>query len=81
MQTAERMARNIADNGAEAIRIMRKLGEMALDEKFADLVEKGVEAVRQIPSLQQMGVDFENDMSTLMPPAQFWSKFDAGEFK
>lgn len=44
-------------------------------------VEKGVEAVRQIPSLQQMGVDFENDMSTLMPPAQFWSKFDAGEFK
>ena len=41
MQTAERMARNIADNGAEAISIMRKLGEMALDEKFADLVEKG----------------------------------------
>ena len=43
MATAERMAKNIADNGEEAIRIMRTLGEMALDEKFADLVEKGRE--------------------------------------
>jgi enoyl-CoA hydratase/carnithine racemase len=43
MSTAERMARNIADNGAEAISIMRKLGELALDEKFADLVKKGRE--------------------------------------
>ena len=41
MPTAERMAQNIADNGEEAIQIMRNLGEMALDEKFADLVEEG----------------------------------------
>ena len=41
ISTAERMAQNIADNGEEAIRIMRKLGEMALDEKFADLVAEG----------------------------------------
>ena len=41
MATAERMARNIADNGAEAISIMRTIGEKALDEKFAHLVEEG----------------------------------------
>jgi E-phenylitaconyl-CoA hydratase len=43
MPTAERMAKQIAGNGEEAISIMRKLGEMALDEKFADLIEKGRE--------------------------------------
>ncbi|MDH3440879.1 MAG: enoyl-CoA hydratase/isomerase family protein, partial [Gammaproteobacteria bacterium] len=41
MPTAERMAKNIADNGEEAIRIMRQLGEKALEENFADLVEEG----------------------------------------
>ena len=41
MATAERMAMNIAENGEEAIQIMRKVGEMVLEEKFADLVEEG----------------------------------------
>ena len=50
MPTAERMAQNIADNGEEAIRIMRKLGEMALDEKFADLVEYGVKLRNKMKS-------------------------------
>ena len=41
MGTAERMANNIAENGEGAIRIMRQLGERALEEKFGDLVEEG----------------------------------------
>ncbi|MCB1229193.1 MAG: hypothetical protein KDN19_02940 [Verrucomicrobiae bacterium] len=44
-------------------------------------VEKGVDEVRKIPTMQQLGVEFEDDMSTLMPPPVFWAKFDAGEFK
>ena len=39
METAERMAKSIADNGEEAIRIMRTVGEKALDEKFFEMVE------------------------------------------
>jgi len=42
MAMAERMANAIADNGEEAIRIMRDLGERAMEEKFADLVELGL---------------------------------------
>jgi len=42
MTTAERMANAIADNGEDAIRIMRDLGERAMEEKFADLVEHGL---------------------------------------
>jgi len=43
MPRAEHMAKSIADNGEEAIHIMRQLGERALEEKFADLVELGLE--------------------------------------
>lgn len=42
MTTAERMAEAIADNGEDAIRIMRDLGERALEDKFANLVEHGL---------------------------------------
>jgi enoyl-CoA hydratase/carnithine racemase len=48
MATAERMAKAIADNGEEAIRIMRQLGEKALEEKFADLVEHGLRLRRKM---------------------------------
>ena len=41
LATAERMARSIAANGEEAMRIMRRLGEQALEEKFSDLVAYG----------------------------------------
>lgn len=44
-------------------------------------VEKGVDLIRQIPTMQQLGVVFEDDMSTLMAPPQFWAKYDAGEFE
>ncbi len=48
MATAERMAKAIADNGEEAIRIMRQLGEKALEEKFADLVKHGLRLRRKM---------------------------------
>lgn len=43
-------------------------------------IEKGVEAIRQIPTMQQLGVEFEDDMTTLMEPGVFWARFDKGEF-
>lgn len=43
-------------------------------------VEKGIEAVRRIPTMQQVGVEFEEDMGTLMAPTDFWARFDKGEF-
>ena len=42
MATATRMADSIASGGETAIRIMRQLGERALDEKFSDLVDAGL---------------------------------------
>jgi class 3 adenylate cyclase len=36
------MAQALVDNGEDAIRIMRQLGECALEEKFADLVRLGL---------------------------------------
>jgi internalin A len=43
-------------------------------------IEKGIDSIRRIPSLQQVGVEFEEDMGTLMAPGDFWSRFDKGEF-
>ncbi|MCB1077911.1 MAG: hypothetical protein KDM64_08810, partial [Verrucomicrobiae bacterium] len=43
-------------------------------------VEKGADLIRQIPTMQQLGVEFEDDMNTLMPPAIFWERYDKGEF-
>jgi Leucine-rich repeat (LRR) protein len=40
-------------------------------------IEKGLDMVRNMPSLQEVGLDFESKM----PPAQFWTKYDAGEFQ
>ena len=31
--------------------------------------------------MTQIGTTFEQDLNTLLPPAQFWPKYDAGEFK
>ena len=42
MATATRLADSVASGGETAIRIMRQLGERALDEKFADLVDAGL---------------------------------------
>ena len=39
-------------------------------------IERGLEAVREMPSLQTLGTNFD----TLMPAAEFWRKHDAGEF-
>ncbi|MBL9151295.1 MAG: hypothetical protein JNK37_02360 [Verrucomicrobiales bacterium] len=43
-------------------------------------VEKGVDAMRRIPTMQQIGVEFEEDMSTLLAPDDFWARYDRGEF-
>ena len=43
-------------------------------------IEKGIDEVRKIPTMQQVGVEFEDNMQTLMSPFEFWEKFDKGEF-
>ena len=40
-------------------------------------IEKGLDMVRNMPSLQEVGLDFDSKM----PPAEFWAKYDAGEFQ
>jgi hypothetical protein len=44
-------------------------------------VEKGIDEVRTIPTMTEIGTQFEDQANTLMPPAVFWPKYDAGEFK
>ncbi len=44
-------------------------------------IQKGIEGIRRIPTMTQIGTKFEQDLNTLLPPVQFWPKYDAGEFK
>lgn len=42
-----------------------------------DRIETGLEVARNMSSLKEIGLRFEN----MMPPAQFWARYDAGEFQ
>jgi len=44
-------------------------------------IEKGIDGIRGITTMKEIGGTFEQDLNTLLPPAQFWPKYDAGEFK
>ena len=39
-----------------------------------DRIEKGMDAVKQIPSMQQIGTKFEDGANDLKPPAVFWQE-------
>lgn len=43
-------------------------------------ITKGIEVLKAMPSLQTIGTAFEDDVDTTLPSAQFWQKYDAGEF-
>ena len=51
-----------------------KLREFLFTPKY---IKKGIENVRQMPTVEQIGLDNEKMMS----PAEFWRRYDAGEFK
>ncbi len=40
-------------------------------------IKTGIEHARDMPGLTEIGIDFNQRL----PPAQFWPKYDAGEFK
>ena len=42
-------------------------------------IETGIEAVRNMPSLRELGTQFEVQ-SDALPAAEFWRRYDAGEF-
>lgn len=42
-------------------------------------IERGIEVVRNMPSLTQLGTQFEVE-SDAIPAAEFWKRYDAGEF-
>ena len=52
--TVERLAEAIAGNSAAAIRIMRELGERALEESFVDLVSYGLELRSELESVDMV---------------------------
>ncbi len=43
-------------------------------------IEKGIEAVRNMTSLQEIDTSFEG-VSRPLSPSEFWERYDAGEFK
>ena len=43
-------------------------------------ITKGIEAVRNMASLQELDTSFEGN-SRPMSPSEFWERYDAGEFK
>ena len=44
-------------------------------------IQQGIDGIRGIATMTQIGTKFEQDLDTLLPPPQFWPKYDAGEFK
>lgn len=44
-------------------------------------IEKGIDAVRGMPSIREIGSAFEDGRDTRLAPTDFWAKYDAGEFK
>ena len=43
-------------------------------------IEQGIDVVRGMQSLEAIDVQFE-DATKVLRPAQFWAKYDAGDFK
>jgi hypothetical protein len=41
-------------------------------------ITKGIDLIRQMKSLKTIGVGFRDEDK--FPPAEFWKKYDAGEF-
>jgi hypothetical protein len=41
----------------------------------------GIDVIRKMPSLQQVGTEFADEVNTVVPAPVFWQKYDAGEFK
>ncbi len=58
------------------------LGELALNRLIfsPEKITKGIEAVRNMTSLQALDTSFEGT-SRPMSPSEFWERYDAGEFK
>ena len=53
-----------------------ELREISLTPKH---ITKGMDGLRQMKSLKRIGVEWNLDQT--MPAAEFWKKYDAGEFK
>lgn len=44
-------------------------------------IEAGLEVVRNMPSLQELGTRFDDTADDKLPPAAFWELYDKGELK
>jgi len=46
-------------------------------------IEKGIEQARRLPAVREIGTSFgvPEEENRIWPPAVFWQKYDAGEFK
>ena len=41
-------------------------------------IEQGLDIVRTMPSLRELGVEMRTDTNTLMAPAVFWQQYSQG---
>jgi Leucine-rich repeat (LRR) protein len=44
-------------------------------------IKKGIMDARRIGTMQQIGVEFSDNPESLLPPIEFWEKYDKGEYK
>lgn len=44
-------------------------------------IEKGLNVARSMFGLREIGTRFDEEARELMPPPQFWDRFDKGEFR
>ena len=58
------------------------LASLALERLIftPERVTDGIEAIRTMPTLEAIDTSFEGERPIAMPAAEFWKRFDAGEF-
>ena len=44
-------------------------------------IKKGLDVVRKMSSLEELGTRFDDKADDKMPPAAFWELYDKGEMK
>lgn len=69
--------------GGTAVTDLSPLARLRLERLIFDpqKITAGIEAIRNMDSLRGLDVEFGPDQQDVMSPAQFWERYDAGEWQ
>lgn len=69
--------------GGSAVTDLTPVGSLQLTRLVftPSRIKKGLDLVRKMPSLKELGTRFDDNADDKMPPATFWELYDKGELK